>query len=177
VDQDDPWRAAVDELRGAAAPFQAPAFARLHALAEADAQGLLAGFVRQGKLDEGRIHDLVGDWLLGDGRLRALLASDQGRPRQLFATSILRAALSWMRRPSARVLAPKAATERAAAPPDHLFLLHARQRLSALAPRDRDVMVAVHAGEDREALARHYGLSRAAIDQIVSRARRTLGAE
>lgn len=177
MDKDDEWRAVVDELRGAEAPFESPAFARLHALAEADARRLLAGFVRQGKLDEARIHDLVGDWLLRDGRVGALLDADQGRPRQLFATSILRAALSWGRRRAAKVVAHENGPELAVPPPDHVFLLHARQRLAALAPRDRDVIVAVHAGEDREALARHYGISRAAIDQIVSRARRTLGGE
>lgn len=177
MDADDEWRSIVDELRGEQAPYRSPAFARLQGVAQADAQRLLAGFVRQGKLDEARIHDLVGDWLLAEGRLHALLTSDQGRPRQLFATSIVRAALSWIRRPSAKVVAPDAAAERAVSPPDHLFLLHARQRLAALAPRDRDVLLAVHAGEDREVLARGYGVTRAAIDQIVSRARRTLGAE
>jgi DNA-directed RNA polymerase specialized sigma24 family protein len=177
VSTDDEWRAVVGELRAEEAPYQSPAFARLHAMAEGDARGLLAGFVRQGKLDEARIHDLVGDWLLRDGRLDALLASDQGRPRQLFATSILRTALSWIRRKAGKVVEPGAGVELGVPPPDHVFLVHARQRLSALAPRDRDVIVAVHAGEDREALARYYGISRAAIDQIVSRARRTLGAE
>lgn len=181
MDPDETWRSIVDELRSAEAPYQAPAFARLQAEAEADAQRLLAGFVRQGKLDPDRIHDLVGDWLLGDGRLEALLSSEQGKPRQLFATSILRMALSWIRRRSAKVADPEdhtgATNAQAVQPPDHLFLLHARQRLAALAPRDRDILVAVHFGENREALARHYGISRAAIDQIVSRARRALGAE
>lgn len=183
MDPDETWRSIVDELRSAEAPYQAPAFARLQAEAESDAQRLLAGFVRQGKLDPDRIHDLVGDWLLGDGRLDALLSSEQGKPRQLFATSIVRMALSWIRRRSAKVsdAAPNESTGetrvQAVQPPDHLFILHARQRLAALAPRDRDILVAVHLGENREALARHYGISRAAIDQIVSRARRALGAE
>jgi DNA-binding NarL/FixJ family response regulator len=46
-----------------------------------------------------------------------------------------------------------------------------------MAPREREIVVAVAMGEDREELARSYNTSRANIDQIVSRARRRLHGE
>jgi DNA-directed RNA polymerase specialized sigma24 family protein len=177
VADDREWCTIVDALRKAPNPYQSPAFAELWSAALADAPRLLAGFVRQGKLDTHRVTDLVGDWLLGEGHLQALLASDQNAPRKLFATSLIRAALSWIRRPSAKVQIAEPSREPAVAAPDHVFTVHARRRLGALPPRDRDILLAVHAGEDREALAAHYGISRAGIDQIVSRSRRIFGAE
>lgn len=177
VADDREWCTIVDALRKAPNPYQSPAFAALWSAALADAPRLLASFVRQGKLDSHRVTDLVGDWLLGEGHVHALLASNQNRPRKLFASSIIHAALDWIRRPSTKVQSAEPSREPAVAAPDHVFTLHARRRLAALPPRDRDILQAVHVGEDRDALAAHYGISRAGIDQIVSRSRRILGAE
>jgi RNA polymerase sigma factor (sigma-70 family) len=52
-----------------------------------------------------------------------------------------------------------------------------QRALSALGERDHDIIAAVWYGEDREEIARQHGISRAAIDQVVSRLRRRLREE
>jgi DNA-directed RNA polymerase specialized sigma24 family protein len=165
------WRAVVALLRAAPDPLQSEHVARLYELALSDGPRLLRSFRR--RLGDERIVDLVHDLLAV--KLEAIIAAEE--PRALFCTALHRRAISWLRRGDAIVMpdGPEVASAPTAAEEETRGFVHdALAALRALPAREREIVVAAAVGEDREAIAREFGTSRANVDQIVSRARRRL---
>jgi RNA polymerase sigma factor (sigma-70 family) len=164
----------MQRLRGAADPYSHPDFAELWTLACQDGPIALESFRRCGKLDGARIADLTRDLLLD--ALPAILHAVS--PQAYFVAAIENAALSWLRRGSARVAslenetAARDGAETAAASHDPVAWIAAGDFMRTLSERERSVLVAVAQDEDRDEIASALGLTRANVDQIVSRARR-----
>jgi RNA polymerase sigma factor (sigma-70 family) len=170
----DEWDRIVVRLRRAGDPYGDPAFAELWTLACEDGPAALESFRRSGKLDEARIADLTRDLVIG--ALPAIL--EAVNPHAYFVAAIVNAARSWLRRGSARVVSPgdrSAAhdeTHPVAVAPDLESCIDASDFMLTLSERERSVLQALGHGEDRDAIARALGLTRANVDQIISRARR-----
>lgn len=170
----DEWDQIVVRLRRAGDPYGDPAFAELWALACEDGPAALESFRRSGKLDDARIADLTRDLVID--ALPAML--EAVNPHAYFVAAIVNAARSWLRRGSARVVSPddrSAAhdeTHPAAVAPDLESWIDASDFMLTLSERERSVLQALAHGEDRDAIARALGLTRANVDQIISRARR-----
>lgn len=174
------WIAAVAKIRASSSgdPRRSPHLGRLYELALADGPKLLASFRR--RLGDERILDLIHDLLAV--KVEAIVMADE--PRALFCTALQRRAISWLRRGDAAVVeypAEDSATSEGSgnhsgeAEDDRRgFILDARNILSKLPDRERAMVVAVALGEDREAIAKAFGTSRANVDQIVSRVRKKL---
>lgn len=168
------WDGIVVRLRRADDPYGDPAFAELWALACEDGPAALESFRRSGKLDDARIADLTRDLVID--ALPAIL--EAVNPHAYFVAAIVNAARSWLRRGSARVMSPDdrsgADDERhpLAVTPAPASWIDANDFLLTLSERERSVLVALGHGEERDAIARALGLTRANVDQIISRARR-----
>jgi DNA-directed RNA polymerase specialized sigma24 family protein len=169
------WSTVVVLLRRSPTPATSRDLPRLYELALADGPPLLRSFRR--RLGDDRIVDLIHDLLAA--KLDALIAADE--PRALFCTALQRRAISWLRRGDADVVAdPSSGKTPAASIDEHErqeFIVDARRTLRDLPDRDREIVVAVALGEDREAVARAFGTSRANVDQILSRVRRRFSAK
>ncbi|MDB4971917.1 MAG: hypothetical protein JWN48_258 [Myxococcaceae bacterium] len=164
--KEDDWEAVVAELKGAAVPRSHPALGRLHRMAVVAGVRALASFR---ELDDGVREGLATDLLMA--ALEKIIEAH--RPRAYFVVAIRRRAIDQLEkqrreRPDAE---PEAASEERDAG-DPGFVLDARRALHAYSPRDQRILTAIALGEDRNELATFYRLSRAAIDQLYSRARR-----
>jgi RNA polymerase sigma factor (sigma-70 family) len=154
--------------------LKSPHLGRLYELALADGPRLLASFRR--RLGDDRILDLIHDLLAA--KLEAIVMADE--PRALFCTALQRRAISWLRRGDAAVVEDPEEDSTVASSSEESederqgFILDARNVLSKLPDRERAMVVAVALGEDREAIAKTFGTSRANVDQIVSRVRKKL---
>lgn len=166
------WDEIIEALRAAPDPYECSELSRLWALALEEAPRALAGFRGSGKLDDERIADLTKDFLVE--HLRALL--DAVSPRAYFIVALQNAARSWLRRGSSTVAEgvprDEGGREDPAALTDYAHLIDARDFLRTLSQREYDVLVGLVNGADREELARALDISRANVDQIVSRVRR-----
>lgn len=163
----DTWAETTAQIRAEGGPRRSPSVRRLYELALADGRGMIASFRAQ--FGDAQIIDLIHD-LLAE-KLDAIIAADT--PKALFRTALVRRAISWRRRGDATVAEDVSEAvsevqndeerERRA------FVLDARAALLRLPERDREIVVAVVDGADREDLAARFGTSRANVDQIVSR--------
>jgi len=165
------WEDVVQQLRASADPLRSPGVGLLYELAIRDGERFLASF--RGRLDEERIRDLIHD-LLAE-KLRAIVHAPA--PRAFFCVSLQRRAISWLRRGDAAVeeAAPEGGPTGEAAEAQEerrAFMLDAERVLHGLSARDRGVLAAVGWGGDREVIAEQRGITRANVDQIVSRANR-----
>lgn len=163
------WDEVVGLLRTAASPRSHPAFARLHRLALSDGARALASFRR---LDSGLREDVICDLVVAE--LEALVAAD--RPRSYFMVAVRRRAIDLLRklereRPGADEEPGEAAGVDGGQGGDRDFVLEAERELAGLSLRDQRIMSAVGLEEDRDALAVSLGMSRNAIDKVVSRVR------
>lgn len=111
-------------------------------------------------------------------------------PKAFFRTALVRRAITWQRRGDATVAATpdeSISPKPVAGSTGHTqgrdigeeaerreFVHDARLILDSLSDRDRQIVVAVALGDDREAVARAFGTTRANVDQIVSRVRKLL---
>jgi DNA-directed RNA polymerase specialized sigma24 family protein len=184
----DEWVELAAKLRTADNPYAAPEAARLIQLA------LGAGRAILGKqfpnLQETAREDIVHDLLAQ--QLPAIVASSA--PRAFFGRCVVHAAISWIRYEKVRegVVVGRghdddpddssAEPGEQLAPGDRLgslsderavVTLDLKDRLEYLTERERTVLIAVAMGEGREELAMLLGTSRANIDQILSRVRRS----
>ncbi|MEZ4409510.1 MAG: hypothetical protein R3A52_24015 [Polyangiales bacterium] len=172
------WRETVARVRSSPDWRRSPAFAELYALVSREAERVFRAF-RGRAFDMDEAHDLLAE------RMTEILSAES--PRAYFATALRRRLIDVERRARTRREAPRTeATDEAArrvpSPGTEsgaervAFVIDARAGVARLTLRERDVLVAVAEGEDRDALARALGTSRANIDQIVSRARQKLHA-
>ena len=171
------WDEIIEVLRAAPDPYECPELARLWALALEEAPRALARFRGPGRLDDERIADLTKDFLVE--HLHALL--DAVSPRAYFIVALQNSARSWFRKGSSRLALDErddtSSGEDPAAIADPTQLIHARDFLRGLSQREYDVFVGIANGADREELARALDISRANLDQIVSRVRRRFRTE
>lgn len=176
--QSERWREAAERVLSAQGHARSAAFAEFYALAEVESQRVLQRFpphLREMDL----MHDLLAEHSEEVLRARS--------PRSYFCTALSNRVIDALRAQKVRNLDTPAAqdpsggepsVESLAAPGTEVthdgrdFVIDARDALSSLTPREREVLAAVGYGEDRDELARLYGTSRENIDQIVSRARR-----
>lgn len=168
------WDALAVRLRGAADPFQEPEIAELWTLACEEGPRALTTFRQAGRLDDERAADLTRDLLVD--ALPSIVAADN--PQAYFIAALTNAARSWLRKKGSAVASPAepGARHDASHPitpaPDHALRIDMTDFLLTLSERERDVLVGVANDEDREEHARRLGITRANLDQIVSRARR-----
>lgn len=167
------WEALSRAIEAAPNPSECPALAELYRLALRDGAQVLARY-RDLSLQERQ--DIVCDKFVTEWP--AIVAAVN--PRAFFVTAITRAAISTLRRKTTEHK-NEGELELAAVPTgrtevDIVSTLDLAARLRQLSPRDQQVLRAVYEGEERETVARHFGTSRANVDQIVSRAAR-LGRE
>ncbi len=168
----DAWKALATEIRASPSPYESPGLGRLYELALFEGECVLDAYR---EVDCDRRDDLVVDLLLAS--LRQLLAAD--RPRALFRVALHNRARSWLRRgdaPVERDEGPVTVIDRAGVEDAMIFRIDAHRALAQLPARDHAILFSVGLGEDREAVARAHGTTVANVDQIVSRARRRLGA-
>lgn len=166
------WDEITAVLRVAPDPYACAELGQLWALALEEAPRALASFRVSGRLDDDRIADLTRDFLVD--HLRALL-DNAVNPRAYFVVSLQNCARSWLRKGSAR-LAPAEHEEGKVRAPravsaDPALLIDAQDFVLTLTERERDVLAGLTHDVDREELARTLGISRANVDQIVSRVR------
>jgi RNA polymerase sigma factor (sigma-70 family) len=168
----DEWNELITRIRADSDPLRSPHLREFYAVAVRDGMRLLASFRRS--LGDERLLDLIHD-VLAD--VDQILSAET--PRAFFCTALQRRAISWRRRGDASVAETPPEEVGETGPHDEearrAFMLDAIQALDALPDRDRRIAIAAGLGEDREAIAREHGLSRANVDQIISRARKRLG--
>jgi hypothetical protein len=167
VDHTESWRALIAEIRQARDPIQSQATGRLYDLAMEEAGAVLARF---GLATEDR-EEIVSDVFAG--KLPALLGAKTS-PRALFLGAIARQARASSRGgrvhgeergPVASAPQPGGGDEPAS------MAIDAHRAVLALSARDRDVVLGVWYGEERDAVARDAGTTRVDVDRIVSRFR------
>ena len=173
------WAALVAEIRTASDPYGSRATSRLYDVALKDGVAALARF--RG-LDSDERGDLVRD--VFTEKLRAIVGHGVDNPRILFLVAVQRRAIDRTRRlrvrqEGAAVLRDEAAQQQElASGEDHrLTAIDARRALAGLSERDRDILLLVFAGEDRDEVARRFGTTRANVDQKISRFRKRLRGE
>ncbi len=141
----------------------------LYVLAEELGKRALASFR---KLEAEEKVDLIHDLLAA--KLEELVDGD--RPRALWITMVKNRAIDETRKKTRHheILegVHHARTSLAGNEEDRSFQMDARTALESLPERDRQIVVAVQLGENREDIAALHRLSRAAVDQIVSRVKR-----
>lgn len=150
----------------------------LYRLAVEDGRRALLSMNR--KLTEEQLDDLLHDFLAT--RLQHVIDTDNN-PRGLFVVSLVRAAQRTLGRrgrevPTERTTFGEFDLGRAPLDPESsaTLRLDGAALLAAVSERDRDVLLAVALGEDREEIARAHAIGRAAVDQIVSRFRKLASA-
>ncbi len=171
VDADDAatWQGLASELRGAHAPDRLPAYWRLYALARALALRTVRSGFRGLEADDAL--DVVEQ--LFARRLDAVVAAEN--PRAFVRTCVHRGLCSATRSPRRRM---SELDEQVLGglhvghEDDVIGALHGRLAYSRLGAREREVLSLVAAGYDRGEIGACLGVSRGAVDQIVSRARR-----
>lgn len=171
----DPWAAAMTALRASPAPYASAAFGALYTLVCRDGRRVLRTF-RQ--IDDDRKDDIALDTLVT--ALPALLRADCARA--YFATALHRAVVSWLRSPRATVAELVVESTRDAGyDGDAESCAHRRiaareafEALRGLNSRDRAVMLAEARGDSRDEIAAALGMSRANVDQVISRVRRAM---
>src|SRR5262249_39478723 len=99
-----------------------------------------------------------------------------------FWKAVVRAAISRKRKGSSKIEAPperEPPRDEAidVAEQAHVARLDLEARWARLSPKEQEILSAIRGGEDRDALARHWGTSRNNIDQIASRAKKRLSEE
>jgi RNA polymerase sigma factor (sigma-70 family) len=170
VNETGQWAEAVAPLRRALEAGQEVHPRRelrgLYALAESLGAKLLAKY-RQ--LDEDGRRDLVQELLSRRDKLRAIVSAEN--PRAYFIQCVTRAAIDALRRQETRAnpVEPQVLDAEPGAEGDRDFMLDARAAFEALAPRTREILVAVHSGVKPEEVAAHFSMSREAVYQVVSR--------
>jgi len=171
----DEWQKVCAALRETPRGRERARYERaLYQLAVEDGRRALRSMSR--KLTEEQLDDLVHDFLAT--RLQHVIETDNN-PRGLFVVSLVRAAQRTLGRrarevPHERTTFGDVDLDRAPLDPESSVMLRldGAALLSAVSARDRDVLVAVALGEDREEIARAHAIGRAAVDQIVSRFRK-----
>lgn len=167
------WREVVDEIARAAHRTRSPAQARLYRIAVDEGRNALRNFPPDIR---GQADDLVHDQLYA--KLDAIVGA--ASPRALFITMIRNAAIDVQRRQKRFVredepdAEPRVADEGEPLDEATAARFEAVRVVAALTARERQVFAAVASGEERDDIARVLGLSRAGVDQIVSRARKRL---
>ena len=167
----DAWGEVVSRLREEGDPQRSPILVALYRVAEADGPRFLSSFRRQ--IDQQRMLDLVHDLL--SLKLSSILAAES--PRAYFRTALVRRAISWTRRGDAPVAEAVDAEPAVGGTEEEERLagrMDAEVVLGHLSERDKQIVLAVAHGEDRETVAREARTSRANVDQIVSRTHRKL---
>ncbi len=172
----DPWEPVAAAIRGASSPWSCAAFGRLYELALAEGVRVLGTFR---DLDEARRVDLALETLVA--KRREIAEAD--RPRAFFRTVLYRDAVSWRRSGRARLATEADALEgcaHTAGPCDAvecgaLHRLDARAALARMNDRQRAMLVADAEGHSRDEIARAHETTRANVDQVLSRARRSAG--
>lgn len=169
------WEAVVGELRASAAPRQERAMVRFQALALEYGKRVLSTF-RQ--LDDAAREDVINDLLAKS--LESIVRAD--RPRSYFRRCVCNGACDLLParkrdRPVDGAVLDTIASGSAGDAPDSDFVMDARRALAGVSERDRRILTAVGLGQDRDELACELNLTRGAIDQIVSRARRRFHGE
>lgn len=168
----DPWAAAMTALRASPEPYASAAFGALYTLVCRDGRRVLRTF-RQ--IDDDRKDDLALDTLLV--ALSGMLSADS--PRAYFATALRHTALSWRRSPRAAVAEFAPETTRPVERDDdaersaHRRLV-LRRALDGMKPLHRAVVLAEARGDSRDEIAATLGMSRANVDQVISRVRRAM---
>lgn len=182
------WRQAVHALRGRPDKIGDPAFGPVYKLACGDAVGIGRSFLSTLSAEE--IRDLAADLIVA--RIEQLTHADS--PRAFFATALINRLKDVVDGPAVKRRAKQLPADSSQAHDDpterlvsgasinepedaRAFLLDARRAFSQLSDRDRDIVTLVGLGEDREAIAAQYGTTRANVDQIVSRLRRSSGGD
>lgn len=162
------WDEIVVRVRKEPDPLRSPVVGRLYEVAVDDGTRFLSSF--RNEFGEDRILDLIYDLL--SEKLAEILNAET--PRAFFCVALRRLAIDWRRRGASKVVESPPDSSRAS-PSDtteedrRAFVLDARNAVDALSERDRGIVVAAALREDREAIAREFGTSRANVDQIVSR--------
>jgi DNA-directed RNA polymerase specialized sigma24 family protein len=121
-------------------------------------------------LDDERARDLVADLLVA--KLDDLVESAD--PYPYFCTAVRNAGRSWLRRPTAKVRPDSGVARVTQEDASASARLELERVVIRLRPQEAEIFAAIAVGEDRDALARSYGTTRANIDQIISRARKRL---
>jgi DNA-directed RNA polymerase specialized sigma24 family protein len=184
VASSEEWAEVAELIRQEGGPSKSRAVAQLYKYAQKDGPWLIRSFEKE--LGKGVLEELTHA-LLAE-KLDEIVYADN--PKALFRTSLVRRAISWRRRGDAAVmpqstepLTPKPISgstghgESRDLDEDaerHRFVHDAHVILGGLSERDRQIVVAVGLGEDREGIARAFKTTRANVDQIVSRVRKQL---
>jgi DNA-binding NarL/FixJ family response regulator len=173
VSLDEEWLAAVEELKQLQKAGKdvrtVREYGRFYQLSLQWGARVLRARARELGVDA--CQDLVAD--LATSKLELLIAAD--RPRAYFVTALSRRAqrLVQERRRTRLEPDPDASVPDSGAGEDvAAFHVTVRQRLAMLAPREQQVVGALARGVSREEIARELGISRAGVDQILSRLRR-----
>lgn len=155
------------EIRAAPSPWECEATARLFQMAAEDGRIALRRFQKQ--LGDEALRDLVHDLLAA--KLPAIVAHPD--PRGCFWIAVVRLAISHLRKDLSHVAETSEAAAgevRDAAAEALTERMDLQARWERLSPREQEVLTAIREGEDREALARRYGVTRSAIDKVWKRA-------
>jgi RNA polymerase sigma factor (sigma-70 family) len=169
------WAAVVAEVRRAPTPWQSPALARLYALALEDGHAVLAAEYPQ--LSAGEREEVIHDLFVA--KVKDVVKATE--PRSFFGVAIKRRSIDAFRRVQTRHAKEPELRARAAwrqdgsgAEDERLETIDGARALDRLPEEDRDLMLAITFGEDREDIARQAGTTRANVDQRVSRLRKRL---
>ncbi len=169
----DDWKAVRAELCSSGDPRHSPKFHKLYELATRDGRRILSSFRRIAEADR---DDLIHDVLVRV--LDHLLDAQVENPRAFFATALTRDATSAFRTEKRRnelvsVHLPEAHPHETHGRSDGRDqLLIQLQALESASPRDQQILIALGLGEPPQEVAHAFGLTRANVDQIVSRFRR-----
>jgi RNA polymerase sigma factor (sigma-70 family) len=158
------WHIAACSLRRETAERDHSTLAKLYVLAMRDGLNALRTFAR---IDAAYREDLVQD--VFTARWCNVVAA--ANPRAYFRTAVRNAARSWLRaRDRELVVLGEVIVH---ADDAHAFKLDACRRLASMSERQRNVLVDDALGYSRDEIAARYNLTRANVDQIVSRTRRS----
>lgn len=164
---DAAWAALVAELRAAPVSGRRQAYWRLYALARELALATRRRDFRT--LEDDTALDAVAQ--LFERQLDAVL--DARSPRSYVRTCVRFALRSALRRQrTADAFVTRHGALRVGGEEDAVAALDLRRACATLGARERDVLAWVAAGFDRHEIGAWVGLSRAGVDQLVSRARR-----
>lgn len=144
-----------------------PDLGRLHELIrEIAAQCLVQRF----KLERSQSEELATDLLLS--KLGPLIEAQVPYPYLL--TSLKNAARSWLRSPKNTVGEPPKSDQGADGQAKAEAVAELSRVWEQLTPKEREIFSAIAAGEEREQLAARFNMTRATLDQQISRARKRL---
>lgn len=165
------WRTVRQLILDDPPPWRSRHMAQLWEYCRQDGLRALASFSQLGP--DAR-EDLIKDVLVAE--LESILKADRN-PRAYFLTTLRNRAIDWKRAPASRMDPEPEAGSAGDTPTTNdeerqVFRLDAHDLLASLSERDREILLEVAAGEEREDIAERYHTSRANVDKIVSRARK-----